>query len=319
MIRQEALETFEKYKNTLLQDHKHKFWEHLQKNIDPLKEAVNESIRELKEKALHKKDIVYFQFSLLRIDMLTRNYTVLLHAYDNMWYLDEDPVSVTLKINFLFDTFNEVWDQLESESKRYVGKINQYDVENTMFQEAIYCNGLIAHSLRFIIKDIEKNEDFVAISKADLWVIRWGEYRDKSEIVIQRDRRKKDQKDWEKALNTLKEKEDHLVASYWYQVDIKDGECKESQLYFIGFEKSHLTDIDFTQASLLGGQFNECEIKRCQFKGAILREADFRGSHFEEVNFEEADLTNAIFSQEKVPYLNLSPEQLQQIIIEDQM
>lgn len=317
MIRQEALQIFEKYKKIVLQSHKPKFWDHLQKNAVPLRKTIEEAMRELKEKAFEKKDMVYFQFSLLRIDILSRNYTVLLHAYDNRWYLDEEPVSVTLNLNFLFHTLNEVWDQLESESKRYVGKINSYDVANTIFQEAIYCNDLIAHSLRFIIRDIEKNEDFMAISKADLWVLRWGEYRDQSEIVIQRDRRKKEQKDWEKALNTVKEKEDHLVASYWYQMDIKEGNCKESQLYFIGFEKSKLKDMDFTQASLLGALFKECEMTKCQFRGAILKETDFRGSHFEEVSFEGADLTNAIFSRDQVPHLNLSPEQLQQIIIED--
>ena len=104
MIRQEALQTFEKYKKIVLQSHKPKFWDHFQKNAVPLKKTIEGAMRELKEKTFEKKDMVYFQFSLLRIDILSRNYTVLLHAYDNRWYLDEEPVSVTLNLNFLFHT-----------------------------------------------------------------------------------------------------------------------------------------------------------------------------------------------------------------------
>ena len=318
VTRQEALTHFTTYANEVLEDYKMGFWEHLQKQSKKLEEVILEGFTKLKEQVekAHKDEIVHFQFSFLRIDLIARQYTVLLHAYDVSWYLDEAPVMVKLDISFLFEELNKRWDKLIAEGKRYVGKINQYDILNRIFDEVKEVNGLIAHLLRFTLKDIESNADFKAIPKCELWIIRWGEYRDHSEIILQVDRYPKTQEDWEEALKLSAEKEDQLVCSYWYEGNFKGGHLKEKQLYFAVFEKCQLEDIDFSKAACLGGKFKECELKNCSFKGALLKNSDFRESHFENVDFEEADLTEAIFSDVDVPYLHLSPIQLQSIHIE---
>lgn len=318
MTRQEALTCFTTYTHEVLDDYKMYFWENLQKQSIKLKEVILEAFAKLREEVekAHKDEIVHFQFSLLRIDIMARQYTVLLHAYDVSWYLDENPIMVKLDISFLFEELNKRWDKLISEGKKYVGKINQYDILNRVFDEVMAVNGLIAHLLRFTLKDIEDNEDFKAIPKCDLWVIRWGTYRDESEIIIQVDRYPKTQEDWEEAIKLSEEREDQLVCSYWYTGSFKGGSLKEKQLYFITFEKCQLEGLDFSGVAALGGKFKACELKDCSFKGALLKNSDFRESHFENVDFEGADLTEAIFSDVDVPYLHLSPTQLQDIQIE---
>ena len=318
MTRQEALIQFKLYAQEKLQNQRQAFWKHIENHQQELEAYLLESIKSLQEEITRgeKGDIAYFQFSLLRIDLLDKKYTLLLQAYDGMWYLDEAPIIITLNLDFIFEPLTLLGNQLLEESKKYVGKINRYDVNTIMAEEIFACNGLLAHQLRFLLKNIEEYPEFVAIPKATQWIIRWGEYKDESEIVLHRDRTSKNQNMWDEALEKSNEKEDHLVASYWYKASLEKSECGDKLLHFIGFEECKLNNIQFEKSGMLGAIFKNCLLKTCNFNGALLRQADFRGSQIEDVNFEEADLTGTIFSSEQIAYLHLSPEQLQNIFIE---
>ncbi len=318
MTRQEALERFKLYSEALLQDYEVRFWEHLQKRKDKLERIILEGFSKLEEKVSQagKAEIVHFQFSLLRIDLLQNKYTVLLQASDVDWYLDEDMLTITIDIGFLFEPLNSLGTQLLGESKKYVGKVNTYDVQEILSEKIMSASQLIAHSLRFILRDIEKHESFKAIPKADFWVIRWGEYRDQSEIILQVDRYEKTVEEWQVALKETEEQEDRFVCSYWYKLNLQGSEIKGKQLHFMGFEDSTLEKVDFEDSAFLGAHFRNCQLKDCSFKGTLLKYGDFRGTHFEDVDFSQADLTEAIFSEADVPYLHLSPKQLQVIHIE---
>lgn len=318
MTRTEALEHFRLYVNTLWKDYEIHFWEALQKNKDTLEHIVQNGFLRLEQQIQQadKKEIVHFQFSLLRIDLLQNQYTVLLQASNVDWYLDEETISVSLDIGILFETLNYLRDELFSESKKYVGKVNKYDVQELVSEKIMAISPLIAHTLRFILRDIEQNKSFQMIPKADFWVIRWGEYRDQSEIILQVDHYEKTKEDWENALKEIVQKEDSLIYSFWYRLEVKEGYLKNKQLHFIGFEESHLENINFESSAILGARFKKCYLKNCSFKGALLKYSDFRTSHFENVDFSDANLTDAIFSEKDVPYLHLSPQQLQIIHIE---
>lgn len=66
------------------------------------------------------------------------------------------------------------------------------------------CNIMLANLLRFVFRDIEKNQDFESLPKLPTWGIRWGEYRDASDMIACADREKKEQKDWNRALRETK-------------------------------------------------------------------------------------------------------------------
>lgn len=318
MTREEALERFRTYSEALLQDYENKFWDNLQKKNTQLKERILESFVKLAEaiKIKGKTEIVHFQFSLLRIDLIQKKYTVLLQASDVDWYLDEATITVTLDISFLFEQLSTLEQQILSESKKYVGRVNKYDVSEIISEKVMNASKLVAHSLRFLLRDIEQNEQFAAIPKADFWVIRWGEYRDESEIILQVDRYVKSLEDWQQALKESEEKADQFICSSWYQLNLQNSELKDKVAHFIGFESSQLENVDFSNMACMGGRFRNCQLTNCSFKGAMLKYSDFRGSHFENVDFTDADLTEATFSEVDVPYLHLSPKQLQVIHIE---
>ena len=81
------------------------------------------------------------------------------------------------------------------DSKKYMGKVNRYDIDNLLMEAGMECNIMLANLLRFVFRDIEKNQDFESLPKLPTWGIRWGEYRDASDMIACADREKKEQKD----------------------------------------------------------------------------------------------------------------------------
>lgn len=318
MTRQEALERFKKEEKQLVEQAKQQFWAHLQEQTIELAEVLKQvfySVREEVER-LEKEKIMYLYFSLIRIDVQEQNYNVMVQAMDARWYMDTEQASITFSIDFLFSIFNPLRSQMLEDSRKYLGKINSYDIGHMVQDLVMECNGLLAHQLRFMLRDIEQNHDFSAIPKEDVWYIRWGEYRDNSEIVSCVDRVAKDQLAWDRAVRKTEDKEDTLVAGYWYDTEIKDSECQGKAMYFIQFENCSLTNVSFDCSNLTGARFRNCRLKGCSFQKSILRQTEFTGCTWEANRFAEADLTNAVFMEQEIPFVHLEPDQLQTILVE---
>ena len=90
--------------------------------------------------------------------------------------MDTDPVEVTFLLGDCFSAFTEARQKLELDSKKYMGKVNRYDIDNLLMEAGMECNIMLANLLRFVFRDIEKNQDFESLPKLPTWGIRWGEY-----------------------------------------------------------------------------------------------------------------------------------------------
>ena len=66
---------------------------------------------------------------------------------------------------------------------------------------------------------------------------------------------------------------------------------------------------------MLGTNFEKTKLCDVDFSGCDLRQASFINAKFSNVSFEGADLEEAIFNEEDIPFIKLSPEQLQEIYI----
>lgn len=317
MTREEAKERFYKEEEKTLVRSKEQTWEEVQKHAKTFKEVVMGGFWNLKEEAekKQKEGLTYFQFSVLGVDLLQKKYTILLHGYDATWYLDRDAIMVSLSFPAWIQDRVPLWEALYDKAKIYRGKVHKYDIDNWMMGQMMGENGMLAHALRFLLKDIEKEPTFQTLKKEELFQIRFGEYRDKSEIAYMVDRGTKTQEDWEDALLQSKVREDHLMFRYWYGAQLKGGDCAKKMCQYMGAEKCHLDGVSFAGADLTGAKFLDCGLIGCSFEGADLTRADFTGSHAEATDFTGADLTDALFTEEAVPYLHLMPEQLQQIQI----
>lgn len=97
---------------------------------------------------------------------------------------------------------------------------------------------------------------------------------------------------------------------------IKESNFKDCDLRSSDFNNAMIEDVGFDNSDLSFGNFVNSNFYKVSFKKCNLSNAYFSNAQFEEVNFKGADLSNTIFSREDIPFLHLSPEQLQGILIE---
>lgn len=318
MTRQEALSAFQDEELFLFEEKKEQFIVGLEEKAEEFSVSVRQVLSVLMKEIVKKKKekIMFIYFSLLRSDMLNDHYQVLVRAMDANWHMDEDAAETTFSIDYLFEPVKELKEKLELDRRKYMGKVNSYDVVNMIQDCVMEWNQILSLQLHYMFRDMEENEDFAQIPKHSTWGIYWGEYRDESELVAFADREKKEQKDWDRCLRLSKEQEEVMINKFWYEADLKDSDCSNKLLLFSQFENCDLTSLCFDGADLTGVQFRNCSIKKCSFCNANMRQSDFSNCTWEENDFTGADVENAVFQEKDIPFLHLDPQQLQVIFVD---
>lgn len=317
MNREQLLEQFIKNNQHEIERARNEFSESLPEHINKLSERVIQSFYEIARQFDNsgKDHLMYFYFSLLKIDTLKREYNVLLEAQDNQWYLDQTALQTTFSIDFLFEPLNRLWDYLDLAVLKYIGKVNAYDVRKIIFMELDQYNSAIAHLVRYLVKQMESDSRIQNMVFPPCWTIRWGTYRDDAELVKVVDRYEKGPDDWKTELKKAKSVADHLVYAYWFLQDIKGAICEEENFLFATFEQCQVGGSKFHKCNFCNSSWKQCKFQDCDFAGSLLQDADFSGCQFEQVSFHGADLSNCIFEAEVLPGLGLDPEQLQSILV----
>lgn len=260
-----------------------------------------------------KEYVCFLYFSMLKADLISRNYRIQLLGLDMSWYVDGNPVEIYIDAGELFAPFDEFWDELLQENKGYGILVNEYDIRNLLFDQLEIIDNMICQILRYRLRDWEKKGIFEPVPLAPYWTLRWGEYRDRSEILLQTDRVEKSADIWKKELMEAVRKPGKMVFSYWYKGTYENRTVKDLDLRFVTFEDSTLENIVFQNCNLEGSRFPGCKLTGCSFEGCNLWGADFRKCNFEQTSMEGAELTAAMFPADSVPFLKISAEQLQVI------
>lgn len=321
MTREEAWEKFRAAHQKEGEELRQTFWDSLEERLPELVKRIYTAFGEIAEQAGEqgKDDCMCFLFSLQRCDLVEGKAVVRLDVTDVEWYLDETALTACFDITFLFREYFAWQEKLLLDMREYMGKVNKYDVGGLVQDEIMVCNQLITHILRFAFRGLEKQEDFGRIGKLPFWIMRWGEYKDYSEIVMQVKRDTKGKEEWLDRLQQYEENPDILMADYWYRETLTEGDCREKNMYFIVFEECSLKGIDFSKAGLSGARFLRCCIEDCSFVQADLHQADFEDCRFSGNDFREADLRQATFSGESfVPEL-FDEKQLEELLIVEHM
>lgn len=320
MIKEEALIQFKLEHQEWLMKKKEAFIQKMEASVQEIiivfRQLFQKAREEMEQK--EKEPIMFFYFSFLRNSLFQNHYHLLLHLMDMRWYLDKEPIMVEGDLDFLFQELFKSKEELLANSKKYLGKVNQYDVEYFFQDLVVACNVYLVEQLRFLFRDIEANEDFEKIKKQQVWYMRYGEYRDYSEIIVHVDRVKKSQKDWESKIKKIKngQSEQELAISYWYSLESKNSECKSIFMPFITFENCILEQIDFTNSVMKGARFLNCVIKNCIFNQCNLQQAEFKNCTWENNEFIGANVAYSVFEEQVLPFVHLEPDQLQTIFVE---
>ena len=317
MTRSEAWEIFRADHMEETDRIKKEFEDRLQERIDRLTGCIYKSFERIRKQADEQKknNCVYFLYSLQRYDLTQGKAIIRLDVTTFEWYLDEKPLEDSFDITFLFQEYFDFQERLLRDMREYMGKINIYDIQDFIQSEIMNRNKLVAHNLRFVFRELESQEAFNGIGKMPFWVIRWGEYKDESEIVMQINRELRGEKIWQEKLERYKENPNVLIAEHWYKGDFNSGDCSNMNMYFMFFEECSLKNIDFNGANLTGSRFLKCRIKNCNFSAANLSQAYFSECVFSDSKFQDASLNQTVFSEDGfIPEL-FSERQLDELLV----
>lgn len=316
MEREKALGEFREKAFGELTGYRERMAGHLLERADELTALVQEAAgllgRQMKER--QKEEISFLYGSILKTDLLQGKYRFFFHAMDRRWYLDTQPLEVYVDAGRLLAPFDEMWARLTEESGVWKGVVNAYDVRNIMFEELRYTNAQIAGILRYHLRGWEEDGIFSALSFSSYWLFKWGEYRDRTEFIVHRDRTVKEGVVWKETLKKARYEPEALLYGYWYQGEYEDSDLPERDMRFSVFEECRLEKIRFERCNLEGSRFTDSRLRDCSFTECSLWGADFRGCTFENVTFAGADLTGALFPAKSVAFLHLEPDQLQDIV-----
>lgn len=318
MTRQEALAQFREEAQPILTQGEEAFGRELENQIEKLTGTIKDVFSKLGQEAvrLEKEKLMFFHISLLRTGILQQTWQAVAQALDARWYLDTEPAQAVFSLDFLFSGYDAVRGELMPMTRKYLGKINSYDVEHLLEESVMKCNSILAQQTRYMFRDIEEDEAFAAMDKTEVWSVYWGEYRDACELVACVNREPKSQLEFDRALRQTDNEETSMIFSYWYSAELKDANCADKLLYFVQFENCSLENMVFDGAVLTGARFRNCRLHHCSFRGAGMRQADFENCVWEDNDFSGADLENAVFMEQELPYLHLDSGQLQTIFVD---
>lgn len=315
MDREHVMSEFKQEIATTLQDYRNHITSHILERSEQLEFWVKAAMNELGTKMeIQEKEYVSFLYiSTLKMDLIQRNYRFLIQAMNIRWYFDEEPLEVYFSARDLFEPLEQLWDKLNQKSRDCQGLVNKYDVQHIIFDELAFIDALISRILRYRLRNWEEKGIFSNVTRSPYWFLKWGEYRDQSEFIIHTDREEKDGSVWRGELKKALHKPETMVFSYWYRGEYEDSSMSELDMRFMVFEDSKLRRMEFRRCNLEGIRLSNCTLTDCSFEDCNLYGADFTKCTFERVSFHNADLAEALFPAFSVPFLHLTPEQLQTI------
>ncbi len=285
---------------------------------DELEDVVRTAMKLVGEQMAEtgKEYVCTLCISLLKTDLISGRYRFMCHGLDMRWYLDDEPVEVYVEDRELLAPLRQLWGVLEQERQGYGGAVNVYDARNLLFEELPYIDATICSILRWRLRDWEEKGIFDSVPRSPYWMLKWGEYRDRTEILVQTDRVEKDATAWKTEVANAAHEPEALIFSYWYRGTCGGKDCKGLDMRFSTFEEALLDGVAFLECNLEGSRFRKSTLSRCCFDGSNLRGADFRGCSFEGTSFAGANLEAAVFPAESVPFLGIGAEQLQVILLD---
>lgn len=317
MERETALQSYREAVSGKIADFRSNMEKHLMEHAEYLENMVRTAVERLGEqmKKQEKEYVCFFYISVLKADLINRKYRIYLHGLDMRWYLDDEPAEAYVDAEEVFEPFDCLWNVLEEAKGGYGGAVSSYDVQNLLFEELPLMDGMICQILRYRLRDWEEKGIFDQVVRSPYWLLKWGEYRDRAEFLVQTDRVEKSDSAWKEELKKAAHDPEKMVFSYWYKGKCQGKNPTNLDMRFITFEECTIQDVKFENCNMEGSRFPKSKVSGCCFAGCNLSGADFRNCRFENTSFAGAELTSAIFPAESIPFLEISAKQLQEIQI----
>jgi len=207
-------------------------------------------------------------------------------VYGDEWYLDEGQRKIgEYDISSLFVHFDELWDNLLSHRKRYIGKVSSQEVTSFMIQVLPKFYSYLTNIARFAIIDFVDEEPFTNIVKNDVFKVRVGDYMAKTESVftLKKNKNADTLADWFS---------DKLRCEYNFEdcsdLDFSLRDFSNTVFRYVSFRRAILNYATLKSCSLIGTSFYNAQMENCRLCNSAIFEADFSNA-----NMKNASLFNA--------------------------
>ncbi|MCL2152244.1 MAG: pentapeptide repeat-containing protein [Oscillospiraceae bacterium] len=262
--------------------------------------------------------VSHIEYTMLYTNFASRRYVATIMVYGKDRYCDKNQRMVgEYDISPLFVYFNELWEKLLSERRRYGGSVSAKDVNSCMVKALPSFYSYLFCIARFATRDSVHEKPFTDIAKNDVFRLSVGDYMVKNEPVYVRSTNK-----------------DAATIAAWFEglypydysfldseeLDFSGCSFVTGKLKHVQFNKSILTESIFDNATLRGANFRGAQMGKSRLDFATIHEADFshadlkdaslrsvRGGSglsnpkkwqhvgYHPVSFRNADLTNVDF------------------------
>ncbi|MCL1873566.1 MAG: pentapeptide repeat-containing protein [Clostridiales bacterium] len=217
--------------------------------------------------------ISHLEYTMKYTNFLNRRYIAEVWVYGDDWYLDKDQRMVwEYDISFLFVHFDELWDKLLTQRKRYVGKVSAQEVTSFMIEALPKFYSYLINIARFAITDCIDEKPFTDIVKNDIFKVRIGDYMAQTEPVFTQ----KKNKNADKLANWFSEK---LKYDYVFEdcagLDFSARDFFNTAFRYVQFRRTILNDAILQSCSLIGASFYKAQMENCLLDNSTIYEADF--------------------------------------------
>ncbi|MCX7746066.1 MAG: pentapeptide repeat-containing protein [Clostridia bacterium] len=321
MNRETALEHFnEQYVKNIGNEKYNELKAYYEKNKGQLALHFVECFKEMclkikdMQHAGEKGEIGHINFSMLRTDMLEKNYVYRAEAYNKYWFHDTSECRILYDVTWCFRFLDNFISELTEKRKLYINKIIQPDIERIMLRELTKYNEYIVEIARYAMPEAVKAPEFLEVRRESVFSIRVGEYKGKYDVVYVIDDREKDSRE---VRNWLE-----MKSEYGYEnevlrgLDLSKGDYDALDLRYADFSRSNLSGSSMKRCLLKGVVFENANLENTDFQCSDLTSAIFRNVVLNHTNFKGAVLNGAVFSKDAYSSAHLDEQQQTGIIIE---
>ncbi len=280
--------------------------EHLEELIEKFVKCFSDYCNQiaLMQKQGKKGDIAYIHFSVLRTNILLGKHELRVDAYDENWYLDSVECSYSYPVEEIYcylgkysDAVMDLWQKTQEIN-------NLADAYRKVFDAGNIYLFYVAELIRMGMKRMHQSESFLAVNKAECFIVGIGGYMDRFDILYKEDHTIKDSKEVKRYLQSGQQSLfSHEICK---KLDLSGGNYEDLEFQyssFVGcdfskssFSKSRFVFCNFRNSVLKDVKMNKVKIFDGDFSGARLENIDFSGAKLKCISFEAAELKNVNFA-----------------------
>ena len=201
-------------------------------------------------------------------------------------------------ISNLFTYFDELWDRLLKERKRYAGQVRAIEVKSFVLDILpdfySYLTYIARTAISKFISDTDESSinlpvPIADIKKHDIFRICVGEYMNINNRVpvytYVRDKNAKDLMAWfDEGLGEGAEGNKYIFGDY-SNLDFSDYKTTHTNFSFSQFYNSYFNNSSFHETKLRGANFHRAVLNNCNITKCLIYEADFSKASLVKANF----------------------------------